>query len=245
MGDVVRIGSAVSYPPMAAGHDAGSAVLGLEVDERNHRGDLDVVVGPRKVRPHVFVAMGDLRLGTGTPDDEVPEVQPVARALWEQDGVADRQVRGVGHHLVREGGRHRRERRHVLGVRAEERLDGRVDRPHSGFGFGHRGVDFVVDRDDGLRTDQLVDEHGTVLAELVDDCRRVLPVRKSRNECAHRADLLAPRAEVRGREQLHVGVLTQSDPDDRSQLHERDGIGGHQRVLRVLFHEQDRRSCVA
>ena len=102
VGDLVGLGSAAAVPPVAPGHDARRAVLGAEVDEGEDGRDLDVGVRAREVRPHVFVAVGDLRLRAGPADDEVPEVQPVARALREEDLVAGGEIRRVGHHLVGE-----------------------------------------------------------------------------------------------------------------------------------------------
>ena len=171
--DLVIEGLAPTRPPVAAGHHTGRAVVGAEVDERDQRCDLQLVVRAREVRPHVLVAMGDLGFRAGTPRDQVTEVEAIARAGRQQDLVADVPVGVMGHHLVGERRRDCGQRRDVLGAGPEEGLDHRVDGAHPGLGVGDRVGDFGVDRVDGRVGDESVDEDRAVGAEGVGDGRVV------------------------------------------------------------------------
>ena len=170
--DLVIEGLAPARPPVTAGHHTRRAVVGAEVDERDQRCDLQLVVRAREVRPHVLVAMRDLGFRARTPRDQVTEVEAIPRAGRQQDLVADAPVGVMGHHLVGERRRDRGQRRDVLGAGPEEGLDHRVDGAHPGLGGGDRVGDFGVDRVDGRLGDESVDEDRAVGAEGVGDGRR-------------------------------------------------------------------------
>ncbi len=165
VGDVLRLRMPAALPVVAPGYDAGRAGVDPEVGERDQRRDLQLVVRPREVGPDVLVAVRELRLGAWPARDEVAEVELVAGARRQEDRIADRRVRRVRDDLVGERGGHRGQRRHVLGVRAVERLHRRVDRAHARLGGRDVLVDLGADRRDRRRRDELVDEHRAVGAQ--------------------------------------------------------------------------------
>ena len=67
-------------PAVAAGHEPGRAVLAGEVDERDHRRELQLGVRPRHVAPHQLVAVQPLLLGAGPALEQVAEVELEAGA---------------------------------------------------------------------------------------------------------------------------------------------------------------------
>src|SRR5207248_236474 len=60
--------------------------------------------------------------------------------------------------------------------------------------------------------------------------------------CASLADSAS---EVRGAQDLHIGLRTGAAPHDGPELHEREGVGNLEGVLGVLFDEEHRGSRVA
>ena len=97
--EISGLRGAAAVPQMAAGSDARRAVLGREVDEREHRRHLHVTVRLRQVGPHGFVTMEELVRGARAAVEQLRHVQPVARAARQQDLVADRAVERVREHI--------------------------------------------------------------------------------------------------------------------------------------------------
>ena len=88
---------------MTAGNDAGRAVLAREVDERDHRRELELGRRLRDVAPHRFVAMQPLLVGARTPLQQMPEVELIARARRREDPIAQREEQRMAHDVDREG----------------------------------------------------------------------------------------------------------------------------------------------
>ena len=134
---------------MTAGNDASGAVLAGEVDERDHRRELELRRRLRHIAPHRFVTMQPLLVGARSALQEMPDVELVPRARRRQDAIADREQQRMTHDVDREGPRNSRHAGHLLGERAVERLHDRVEQRFVGIGCLDCRLDLGVDaRDD-------------------------------------------------------------------------------------------------
>ena len=149
-------------PAMTSGDDAGRAVLAREVDERDHRRELELGRRLRDVAPHRLVAMQPLLLGAGTALQQMAEVELIARARGRQDAVAQGEQQRMAHDVDREGPRDAGHARDLLGERAVERLHDRVEQRLVGIRGRHRGFDLGVDARDHLEREQPFDDRGAV-----------------------------------------------------------------------------------
>ena len=77
-------------PAMTPGHDARRAVFAREIDERDHRRELELGMRARHVAPDHLVPVQPLLLGAGPALEQVTDVQLVARARRQQDPIAER-----------------------------------------------------------------------------------------------------------------------------------------------------------
>ena len=125
--ELVRRGHAIARPTVTARHDTRRAVVGGEVDERDHRRDLDLGMRVGQVHPHQLVAVDHLLLRARTAVQHVRDVELVRRAARQQDRVAHRPVHRVREDLGREHARLARDAGDVARLRAEEPLDHVVD----------------------------------------------------------------------------------------------------------------------
>ena len=137
-------GNAAIGPSMTAGNDAGGTVVAREVDERDHRRDLQLGMRPRDVAPHQLVAVEPLLVGTRSALQQVAQVQLVARARRQQDAIAQREQHRVTHHVGREGAGQPRHARDLLRLRPVERGHHRVEVRLVRVGRLDRGLDLVV-----------------------------------------------------------------------------------------------------
>ena len=154
---------------MAAGNDAGGAVVAREVDERDHRRDLQLGMRPRDVAPHQLVAVQPLLVGPGSALQQVAEVQLVARARRQQDAIAQREQHRVAHHVGREGARDARHARDLLRLRPVERGHDRVEERLVRVGRVDRSLDLVVHPSHDVARQQPLDDHDTVPLDRLED----------------------------------------------------------------------------
>ena len=147
---------------MTAGNDPGRAVLAREVDERDHRRELELRRRLRDVAPHRLVAMQPLLVGARTALQQMPEVELIARARRREDPIAQGEEQRMAHDVDREGPRDARHPRHLLGERAVKRLHDRVEQRLVGIGGGDGILDLGVDPVDDVEREQPLDDHGAV-----------------------------------------------------------------------------------
>ena len=119
---------------MAPGHDAGGAVLAGEVDEGDHRRQLELGPGPRHVAPDGFVPVQPLLVGARAPLEEMAEVELVAGTRRQEDAVTDGEEQGMAHHVDREAAREPGCAGNLLGERPVELLHDRVEQVFFGVG---------------------------------------------------------------------------------------------------------------
>ena len=150
---------------MAAGYDAGRAVVAGEVDERDHRRELQLGLGPRDVVPDGFVAVQHLLGRARAALQEMAEVELEGGARGQQHTVADREQQRVAHHVGGEGARDRGDTRDLFRERPVERGQHRVEDRLVGIRGGDRGLDLGVDAGDDLGFEQALDDHRTVAVE--------------------------------------------------------------------------------
>ena len=147
---------------MTPGHDASRTVVASEVDEHDHRGELEFRRGLRHVTPYRFVAMQPLFLGARSALQQVPEVQLIPRACGRQDPIAEREQQRVTHDVDGERPRNSGHPRHLFGERAVERLHDRVEQRLAGIGCRDRRLDLFIDPVDDVETQETLDDHRAV-----------------------------------------------------------------------------------
>src|ERR1700733_12363970 len=112
---------------MAAGDDAGAAVLTSEVDEGDYGRHLQLRRRLGHVTPDSLVTVEQLLLCPWSALKEMPEIELVSRARGKQDSVTQCQKERMAHHL---GGERRREgtgTRDLFRAGTVERLHDRVE----------------------------------------------------------------------------------------------------------------------
>ena len=154
---------------MTAGHDAGGAVVPREVDERDHRRDLQLRVRPRDVAPHQLVTVQPLLLCARSALQQVTEVQLVARARRQQDAIAQREQHRVAHDVGRERARQARHPGDLLRLQAVERGHHRVEERLVRVGRLDRGLDVVVHALHDVVAQQPFDDDDTVAFDRLED----------------------------------------------------------------------------
>jgi len=165
VGDLARLGGALVCPAVAAGNDPRCAVARIEVDQRHDRRQLHLGVRLREQVPHQLVAVQVLRVGARTTHQQVRQVELVAGARRAEDRVARAQQQRVDHDLGGERPRLPREPADVLGAVAEEELDRRVQMAHRRIRGPDERIHLGVDRGDGARIEQVVDDHAAVVLQ--------------------------------------------------------------------------------
>ena len=149
-------------PAMAAGDDAGAAVLTSEVDEGDHGRHLQLRRWLGHVTPDRFVTVEQLLLRPRSALEEVTEIELVARTRRKQDAVAQPQKQRMAHHLCGERRREGAGAGDLFRAGAVERLHDRVEQFRVGIGGLEDCPDFVVDPGDDFGAEQSVEDHRSI-----------------------------------------------------------------------------------
>ena len=158
-------------PVVAPRRDARRTVVHGELDERDHRGQLDLGVRLRQVDPDVLVAVQVLPFGAGAAVEHVRDVELVARAAGAEDGVARGSEERVGQDLVGEDRRLARDAGDVARLPPEEPGDRVVEEPAIVLGSSpvEQRVELRVEPAEHVRVEDVLDDDGAVAGQRLRD----------------------------------------------------------------------------
>jgi hypothetical protein len=152
-------------PVVAARHESGRAVVTGEVDQRDHRGELQLREWFGDVRPYALVAVEPLVLRAGPALQDLAQVELEASAVRTEHPFGETEEDAMAHDLDREGLRDPWHAWDVLREGTHEGLRHRVE--HRAVRIcGFDGiVDLVVDVSNDIGAEQPLHDHPTVALE--------------------------------------------------------------------------------